>query len=117
MYFENLDKKMRVYEKSIDQVILLDMYMVARLDCRSFSRLTKEICHFEAPFDVHFGDMMVHTVKQLMDCGFHVVYGFTEGDKISLLFHREEKAIRRKLKVDFDLPLGEDYTDLVVSLL
>ena len=89
---------MRIYEQSIDQCILPDMYLVARLDGRSFSRLTKEVCNFEAPFDVRFRDMMVNTVKQLMDCGFRVVYGFTESDEISLLFHREEATFGRKVR-------------------
>ena len=98
MNFDELDKKMRVYEQSIDQCILPDMYLVARLDGRSFSRLTKEVCDFEAPFDVRFRDMMVNTVKQLMDCGFRVVYGFTESDEISLLFHKEEVTFGRKVR-------------------
>ena len=98
MNFDELDKKMRIYEQSIDQCILPDMYLVARLDGRSFSRLTKEVCNFEAPFDVRFRDMMVNTVKQLMDCGFRVVYGFTESDEISLLFHREETTFGRKVR-------------------
>lgn len=98
MNFDDLDKKMRVYEQSIDQSILSDMFMVARLDGRSFSRLTKEICNFEAPFDERFRDMMVHTVKALMDCGVRVVYGFTESDEISLLFHKEENTFGRKVR-------------------
>ena len=98
MNFDELDKKMRVYEQSIDQCILPDMYLVARLDGRSFSRLTKEVCDFEAPFDVRFRDMMVNTVKALMDCGFRVIYGFTESDEISLLFHKEEVTFGRKVR-------------------
>ena len=98
MKFDDLDLKMRVYERSIDQNILSDMYLVARLDGRSFSRLTKEICDFEAPFDVKFRDMMINTVKQLMDCGFRVVYGFTESDEISLLFHKDEQTFGRKVR-------------------
>lgn len=98
MNFDDLDKKMRVYEQSIDQQILADLYLVARLDGRSFSRLTKEVCDFEAPFDERFRDMMVNTVKQLMDCGFRVVYGFTESDEISLLFHKEENTFGRKVR-------------------
>ena len=98
MNFEELDKKMRIYEQSIDQHILPDLYMVARLDGRNFSRLTKEICNFEAPFDVRFRDMMVNTVKALMDCGFRVVYGFAESDEISLLFHPEENTFGRKVR-------------------
>ncbi len=98
MNFDELDKKMRIYEQSIDQHILPELYLVARLDGRSFSRLTKEICDFEAPFDVRFRDMMVNTVKALMDCGFRVVYGYTESDEISLLFHPEENAFGRKVR-------------------
>lgn len=98
MNFDELDKKMQIYEQSIDQYILPDMYLVARLDGRSFSRLTKEVCNFEAPFDVRFRDMMVNTVKQLMDCGFRVVCGFTESDEISLLFHKEEATFGRRVR-------------------
>lgn len=98
MNFDDLDKKMRVYEQSIDQSILPDTFMVARLDGRSFSRLTKEICDFEAPFDERFRDMMINTVKALMDCGFRVVYGFTESDEISLLFHKDENTFGRKVR-------------------
>lgn len=98
MNFDDLDKQMRTYEESIDQCILSDMYLVARLDGRSFSRLTKEICDFEAPFDERFRDMMVNTVKALMNCGFRVVYGFTESDEISLLFHKEENTFGRKVR-------------------
>ena len=98
MKFDDLDTKMRRYEQSIDQHVLSDMYLVARLDGRSFSRLTKEICDFEAPFDERFRDMMVNTVKALMDCGFRVVYGFTESDEISLLFHTDEDTFGRKVR-------------------
>lgn len=98
MKFDDLDTKMRCYEQSIDQYVLSDMYLVARLDGRSFSRLTKEICDFEAPFDVRFRDMMVNTVKALMDCGFRVVYGFTESDEISLLFRADEDTFGRKVR-------------------
>ena len=98
MKFDDLDTKMRCYEQSIDQHVLSDMYLVARLDGRSFSRLTKEICDFEAPFDERFRDMMVNTVKSLMECGFRVVYGFTESDEISLLFHTDEDTFGRKVR-------------------
>lgn len=73
MKFDDLDRQMRVYEQSLDQYILPDMYIVARLDGRSFTRLTKEIMQFEAPFDEHFRDMMILTVKAVMNCGFRIV--------------------------------------------
>ncbi|MBR2731745.1 MAG: guanylyltransferase [Clostridia bacterium] len=98
MIFEELDQKMRIYEQSVDQCILPELYMVARIDGRSFTRLTKEICRFEAPFDVRFRDMMVETVKALMDCGFRVVYGYTQSDEISLLFSPDENTFARKIR-------------------
>ena len=98
MVFDELDKKMRIYEQSLDQILLPETYMVARLDGRGFTRLTKEICKFEAPFDVRFRDMMVHTVEALMDCGFRIVYAFTESDEISLLFDVSEDAFGRKVR-------------------
>ena len=92
MIFDDFDAKMRVYEQSLDQIILPEIYMAARLDGRGFTKLTKEVCKFEAPFDTRFRDIMTHTVEHLMDCGFHVVYGFTESDEISLLFHGDNDA-------------------------
>ena len=98
MNFEELDHKMRKYEQSIDQVVLPELFLVARIDGRNFSRLTKETCKFEAPFDIRFRDMMIETVKALMSCGFRVIYGFTESDEISLLFHPNETTFGRKVR-------------------
>ena len=74
------------------------MYIVARLDGRTFTRLTKEICQFEAPFDVRFRDLMIDTVKHVMDTGFRIVYGYTESDEISLLFHSLDNTFGRKVR-------------------
>ena len=98
MHFDDLDAKMRVYEQSLDQVLLPELYLVARLDGNRFTRLTKDICKFEAPFDEGFRDMMVETVKALMNYGFRVIYGFTESDEISLLFHPDEDTFGRKVR-------------------
>ena len=98
MKFDEFDKKMRVYEESLDQYILPDMYIVARLDGRSFTNLTKKTCNFEAPFDTKFRDLMVDTVKALMECGFRIVYGYTESDEISLLFHPDDNTFGRKVR-------------------
>lgn len=98
MDFDLFDKKMRVFEESLDQTIVPETYMVARIDGRSFTKLTKVKCDFEAPFDVRFRDMMVETLKHLMDCGFRVVYGYTQSDEISLLFHKDETAFSRKVR-------------------
>ena len=98
MKYDELDKKMRVYEESLDQIIIPDMFLVARLDGKNFTRLTKEVCQFEAPYEIRFRDIMVKVVKKLMECGFRVIYGFTESDEISLLFHPNENAFGRKVR-------------------
>ncbi|WP_249219612.1 tRNA(His) guanylyltransferase Thg1 family protein [Chitinophaga sp. HK235] len=38
MKFDELDKKMRVYESANDMVVLPGMYIVARIDGRGFTR-------------------------------------------------------------------------------
>ncbi len=98
MNFDELDRQMRIYECSIDQKILPEIYLAARLDGNRFTRLTKEICRFDAPFDERFRDMMTDTVKALMGYGFRVLYGFTQSDEISLLFHPGETAFSRKVR-------------------
>lgn len=99
MKFDDLDKQMRVYEQSMDQFVIPENYIIVRLDGRGFTRLTKELCNFEAPFDVRFRDLMVGTVKALMsDTGMKIVYGYTESDEISLLFSKDADAFSRKVR-------------------
>ena len=98
MKFDDLDRKMRIFETAADTCVLPGMYMVARLDGRGFTRLTKEIVPFEAPFDERFRDLMVTTAESLMTCGFRVVYAYTESDEISLLFDLNEQFFGRKLR-------------------
>ncbi len=107
MKFDDLDLKMRVYETSHDRCVLPNMYIVARIDGRSFTKLTKEVHKFKAPFDEKFRDFMVETVKHLMNCGFKVIYGFTESDEISLLFHHNEMAFSRKTRKFISILAGE----------
>ncbi|RBL91741.1 tRNA(His) guanylyltransferase Thg1 family protein [Chitinophaga flava] len=107
MKFDELDKKMRIYESANDMVVLPGMYIVARIDGRGFTRLTKEIHPFEAPFDERFRDYMVETVKHLMNTGFNIVYGYTQSDEISLLFHPDETAFARKHRKYTSILAGE----------
>jgi tRNA(His) guanylyltransferase len=98
MKFDDLDAKMRVFETSHDFCVLPGIYMVARLDGRGFTRLTKEVHKFEAPFDERFRDHMVAVVQHLMSADFRVVYGYTQSDEISLLFQLEADLFNRKLR-------------------
>jgi len=42
MEFDDLDAQMRVYETAADHCVLPGVYIVARLDGRNFTTLTKE---------------------------------------------------------------------------
>lgn len=107
MVFDELDQKMRIYETYIDLSVPEGNFIIARIDGRSFSRLTKETHKFEAPFDIKFRDMMIGTTRHLMNCGFRVHYGFTESDEISLLFHPDETLFSRKLRKYISILAGE----------
>ena len=113
---DEFDAKMRVFETVSDVCVLPEMYMVARLDGRSFTRLTKEKQNFEAPFDERFRDLMVATAEHLMDCGFRMDYGYTQSDEISLLFHRDEQQFHRKLRKLNSVLAGEASAKISVLL-
>lgn len=98
MKFDELDSRMRVFETAHDHCVLPGLYIVARLDGRGFTRLTKEVHQFEAPFDTRFRDLMVETVEHLMNCGIDIIYGYTQSDEISLLFAHNETTFSRKLR-------------------
>ena len=99
MKFDELDAWMRVFETAHDLCVLPGLYMVARLDGRSFTRLTKEIHQFVVPFDARFRDLMLATAEHLMTgCGFNVIYGYSQSDEVSLLFALTENGFGRKLR-------------------
>jgi tRNA(His) guanylyltransferase len=123
MNFDDLDQRMRVFETSHDHCALPGIYLVARLDGRGFTRLTKEVLKLEAPYDIRFRDAMAKAMQHLMDCGFRAIYCYNQSDEISLLFHRDEDAFKRKerkynsilaaeasavLSLQFGLPVAMD---------
>ena len=107
MKFDELDETMRVFETAHDYCVLPGLYMVARIDGRNFTRLTKETVEFEAPFDIRMRDYMVETTAHLMNCGFRVVYGYTQSDEISLLFHPQITTFDRKVRKYNSILAGE----------
>ena len=107
MKFDDLDKKMRVFETAHDHCVLPGIYMVARIDGRSFTKLTKEKHKFKAPYDEKFRDYMIETIKHLMNCGFNIKYAFTESDEISLLFDYNETVFNRKIRKYNSILAGE----------
>lgn len=107
MKFDELDNRLRIYETAHDFCVPPHTYMIARVDGRGFTRLTKETHAFERPFDVRFRDMMVETTVHLMNCGFKVLYAYTESDEISLLFDPNEQLFSRKLRKYNSVIAGE----------
>ncbi len=61
MKFDDLDGWMRIFETAHDHCVLPGMFMVARIDGRGFTRLTKDVHDFEAPYDERFRDYMTST--------------------------------------------------------
>ena len=100
MNFDDLDKRMRVFETAHDLCVLPGVWIVARLDGRNFTSLTKRGDGFdpplEAPFDARFRDAMTAATHHLMTCGFPVVYGYSQSDEISLLLARDAATFGRK---------------------
>lgn len=116
MKFDELDGQMRVFETAHDHCVLPGIRIVARLDGRSFTKLTKDVHGFEAPFDERFRDLMVETMQHVMQVGFQVVYGYTESDEISLLFARGDTAFGRKERKINSILAGEASARFSLSL-
>lgn len=107
MKFDELEKHMRIFETAHDHCVLPGLFMVARIDGRNFTRLTREIHPFEAPFDERMRDYMVETTRHLLKCGFRIIYGYTQSDEISLLFHPTDQTFGRKLRKLNSILAGE----------
>jgi tRNA(His) 5'-end guanylyltransferase len=98
MKFDVLDGMMRVYETCNDYSVIPNMYMIARLDGKGFTKLTKRL-NFEKPFDIKFSNIMRKVTHHLMEnTGIKFTYGYTQSDEISLLFHINEDSFARKLR-------------------
>jgi tRNA(His) guanylyltransferase len=108
MKFEQLDRRMRVYETAHDHSVLPGVHMVARIDGRSFSHLTRVAHKLDAPYDLRFRDCMVGTLRHLAtDTGFSVLYGYTQSDELNVLFRRDEALFGRKLRKFLSVLAGE----------
>jgi tRNA(His) 5'-end guanylyltransferase len=108
MKTDELEGRMRAFEAALDPCVLPGVWMVARLDGRGFTRLTKEVHPFEAPFDRRFHDHMIETAEGLMDgSGLRSAYAYTQSDEISLLFGPDEAGFGRRLRKLLSVLSGE----------
>lgn len=107
MKFDELEARMRAFEDAHAASMLPQTYVVARLDGRGFTALTKESLDLARPFDVRFRDWMLATVGRLMECGFRVRLGYMQSDEISLLFDRDDATFGRTVRKWTSVLAGE----------
>lgn len=101
---DDFDKKMKEFE-DFDQKILKNIWIVARLDGRGFNKLTQKM-KCEKPFDDLFQQAMGKIIRTIMiESGVKIIYGYTESDEISLLFHKDDDSFNRRWnKINSILP-------------
>jgi tRNA(His) guanylyltransferase len=116
MKFEQLDRRMRVFETAHDHSVLPGVFMVARIDGRSFSQLTRVSQAFDAPYDTRFRDCMIAALRHLFATGFAITYGYTQSDEISVLFRRDESLFARKLRKYLSVLAGETSAAFSIAL-
>lgn len=108
MRIDDLEGRMRAFETALDPSVLPGVWMVARLDGRNFTRLTRETHPFEAPFDRRFHEYMLQTAGHLMaGCGLKVAYAYVQSDEISLLFGPDEGGFGRRFRKLLSVLSGE----------
>lgn len=105
---DNLNSTMRAYETAGSQGLLPNVWLVVRLDGRSFHQfVARPELAFERPFDERFRDAMIATARHLMDCGFRSIYAQTHSDEVSLLLHRQDAAFGRRASKLLSVLAGE----------
>lgn len=107
MKFDDLDKRMRVFEEAGDISIIPGLFVVVRLDGRSFTKLTRETKKYDAPFDEDFHGAMISTTEHCMKMGFRTVLGYTQSDEISILLHSDDNSFERKTRKIISIFSGE----------
>lgn len=86
------DAKMRAFEKSNDEKLRPEMYVVCRIDGRNFSTLTRRTLKLE-PYDTELATNMHTTVESIMNCGFPITFGYTQSDEISVLMDKNKLSV------------------------
>jgi tRNA(His) 5'-end guanylyltransferase len=116
MRFDELDAYLRQYETANDRRVPPGFFIVARLDGRGFTRLTKEQMDYEAPYDSRFRDAMIVAMKRLMECGFRTPFAYAQSDEISLLFHPDDQSFERKHRKWLSVLAGEASAALSLAI-
>lgn len=116
MSFFDLEKKMQKFESYQKVYALPDMYLIAKINGRNFTKLTKDIYDFKAPYDKIFRDYMIETIKHLLNKDFNIIYAYTQSDEISLLFKFNSETFDRNLN-DYNMNLSSEVSSKFSILL
>ena len=93
---QELEQQMRSIENAREGELPADAYIIARLDGRGFSKLTK--AHFEKPFDEKFHRLMVETMRYIMDREPEIALAYNQSDEISVLIMPGSSTFNRKAR-------------------
>lgn len=96
MTFQELEQLMRNVENARESELPADVYIIARLDGRGFSKLTK--AHFEKPFDERFHRLMVEVMRYLMEMEPDITLAYNQSDEISILIMPGSSSFNRKAR-------------------
>lgn len=107
MKFEELEARFRAIEGQEEEKVAFGGRIIARLDGRGFTRLTKRSLDLEKPFDPRFHEAMKTTVAHLCGCGFAVRFAYSQSDEISLLFEPTERNFDGKTRKWLSILAGE----------
>lgn len=136
MKFDDLDARLRVFETAYGYCALPGLYLVARLDGRGFTRLTKEVQAVEAPFDERMRDSAedafgrkLRKYQSVLAGEASAVFSLQLGAvgvfdcRLSQLPRRQAgfnprtqtpvKTTRRHLTTNLELPLGPAYETFI----
>lgn len=107
MKFDDFDAKMRRFEKGFDDHAPDTGFLVARLDGRGFTKLTKDKIDYKRPFDERFHKAMNAVCMHLMNTGFNLGLCYCQSDEISLLFHTDDTSFDHKTRKLLSILAGE----------
>lgn len=113
MKLAELEARMRRGEYFHGLRVLEGMYIVVRVDGRSFSRLTERTC--EKPFDARFHQRMTEAAKALLT-SLQGTYAYTESDEISVLLPRDADLFDREVEKLVSIAAGAASAHLSIAM-
>jgi tRNA(His) 5'-end guanylyltransferase len=102
----DFERRLRAFECD-DPLESWDSYVVARLDGRGFTRLTREQLALSEAYNERFRDAMIVMARHVMDCGFKTSFGFTQSDELSVLLAKDDRTFDHKPRKLVSVLAGE----------